>query len=303
MIAERAMSISRGGSGSVLLSRQVFDQAIAGALGALVGLYLYVELVHVDVLWQRDALAGFALGGSIGWALGAIGPWREGAWLRFARASVLGALAGGVGGALGLLAGEVVLGGFRGGLLGRAVSWGILGLAIGLSQALPHFSFDRLKMGLIGGGIGGFIGGGFFECLRELGGGVRYDTSQAVGVLLLGGGLGLGLAVAELALRRYWVVVLSGRQEGRAYLLAGKSSVVGLDEHVAIGLFGDLTVERKHAVIERSAGGMRILPIATRNPTRINGEVITGPRLLADGDRIELGRTKLQFRERGGARR
>ena len=34
--------------------RQAYDLALAGALGAVFGLYLYVELVHAETLWVRD---------------------------------------------------------------------------------------------------------------------------------------------------------------------------------------------------------------------------------------------------------
>ena len=45
--------------------------------------------------------------------------------------------------------------------------------------------------------------------------GNRYEMSQALGIVILGGGLGLFLALVEQALRRAWVQVQSGRQEGR----------------------------------------------------------------------------------------
>ena len=56
------------------------------------------------------------------------------------------------------LAGEVVIGLLRGGLLGRALSWAVLGLGIGLGQGLADRSRERLIYGLIGGGLGGFVG-------------------------------------------------------------------------------------------------------------------------------------------------
>ncbi len=37
--------------------RQAYDLALAGAIGALVGLYLYVELVDSPAIWVCDALA------------------------------------------------------------------------------------------------------------------------------------------------------------------------------------------------------------------------------------------------------
>ena len=64
--------------------RQAYDLALAGALGAIFGLYLYVELVHAEAVWVRDALAGLAIGGTIGYFLNAAGPFRDAAWLKLA---------------------------------------------------------------------------------------------------------------------------------------------------------------------------------------------------------------------------
>ena len=78
------------------------------------------------------------------------------------------------------MAGEVVIGLFRGGLLGRALSWSVLGLGIGLGQGLADRSRERMVYGLIGGGLGGFIGGFLFEWLR-VALGDRYDAESGGG--------------------------------------------------------------------------------------------------------------------------
>jgi hypothetical protein len=280
--------------------RQAYDLAIAGALGALVGLYLYAELVRVEGVYLRDALAGATIGGMLGFFLNAAGPWRDGALLTLARAASWGALAGAAGGAIGLLLGEVVLAGFQGGLAGRAVSWAILGLGIGVSQGLAYRSTQRLVFGLIGGGLGGLIGGFLFEWLRA---GLGNDEqsarlSQGPGVVILCAGLGLCLALVEQALRRAWVVVWNGRQEGRSYLLGRKVSRLGLDEHIEIGLFGDPGVARRHAEIEAIGGGYVLHNRDDQGRTKVNGEAVSASKPLADGDRIELGRTILVFRKR-----
>ena len=46
--------------------RHAYDLALAGGLGALFGLYLYVELVHAESVYVRDAFAGLLIGGSLG---------------------------------------------------------------------------------------------------------------------------------------------------------------------------------------------------------------------------------------------
>lgn len=277
--------------------RQAYDLAMTGALGALFGLYLYVECVEAESVYVRDALAGLLIGGSLGVFLNAYGPLRDRAWIKLGRAVSLGAPAAALGGAFGLVAGELVIGALQGGLLGRACSWAVLGLGIGLGQGIADRSRQRLVFGLIGGGLGGFVGGFLFEWLRVAMGN-RHDLGQAVGMVVLGAGLGLCLALVEQALRRAWVQVLSGRQEGRIYLLSRSISRIGLDERAEVGIFGDAHVSRRHAEIEMTAAGYVLHNLAGAGTTRVNGHLVTGDRALRDGDRIELGRTSLVFRQR-----
>jgi hypothetical protein len=278
--------------------KQAYDLALAGAIGAVFGLYFYVEMIETSSVWIRDALAGALIGGSIGYVLNAAGPLRDGAWTTLARASTWGAIAGAIGGAIGLVVGEVVLGTFQGGLLGRAISWSILGLGIGVSQGIAYRSRQKLLFGLIGGSLGGFIGGWLFELLRQALGN-RSDIGQALGIALLGAGLGLGLALVEQALRRTWVQVLSGRQEGRSYLLGRGVSSLGLDEQATVGLFGDAQIARKHAEIELGPQGATLKSVDVNARTSVNGAKVTIPQTIADGDLIELGSTRLIFRNRG----
>ncbi|GAC1324233.1 MAG: hypothetical protein NVSMB14_17400 [Isosphaeraceae bacterium] len=285
--------------------RRTYDLAIAGAIGAVCGLFLYVEFAGssqklvqaAELWWVRDVLAGVTIGATIGFFLNAAEPFRDGAWLRLARMSSWGAIAGAAGGSIGLVVGEVVLGGLQGGALGRAISWAILGLGIGISQGIAHRSFQRLRFGLIGGGIGGFIGGFLFERLRD-GLGNRYDLSQGLGMVILGAGLGLCLALVEQALRRAWVQVLRGRQEGHVYLLVHRQSRLGLDEHIEIGLFGDPNVARLHAEIDATQNGYILRNRDAKGRTKLNGKPLTASHPVLDGDRIELGNTLLVFRKR-----
>jgi hypothetical protein len=185
----------------------------------------------------------------------------------------------------------------QGGLLGRALSWAVLGLGIGLGQGIADRSRDRLVFGLVGGGLGGFLGGFLFEWLR-VAMGDRLDVGQAVGIVTMGAGLGLCLALVEQAMRRAWVQVLNGRQEGRIYLLSHPRCRMGLDERAEVGLFGDPSVARRHAEIASHAGGYVLHDLAGAGTTRVNGDAVSGARPLRDGDRIELGRIHLIFRQR-----
>ena len=174
----------------------------------------------------------------------------------------------------------------------------MLGLGIGLGQGLADRSRQRLIYGLIGGGLGGLVGGFLFEWLR-VALADRLDMSQALGIVVLGAGLGLCLALVEQALRRAWVQVQSGRQEGRIYLLARPRCRLGLDERAEIGIFGDPAVARQHAEIEATTNRLHL---ASPCPASVHASQWNAgqPDLqsLKDGDRIELGKTLLVFRQR-----
>jgi hypothetical protein len=277
----------------------------------VVGLYLFVGLSQLEPSlatapdrWSsRDLLAGAMLGGAIGYLLRGLEAARDGAWWRASRRAASGLLVGAAGGALGLLAGELAGGLVGAGLIGRALAWGLLGAAVGAGLGALDWSRERALHGFLGGSLGGLAGGLVFEVLRDRAGASYVPTTgQAVGIVLLGLGVGLGLAVAEQVLRRAWLVVLNGHQEGRMYTLTDGQARIGLDEHAEIGLFGDLKVARRHARIVGEAGRFVLHPgeESAGRVTRVNGRDVTTPVILQDGDRIEIGTTILGFQRRGG---
>jgi predicted component of type VI protein secretion system len=81
-------------------------------------------------------------------------------------------------------------------------------------------------------------------------------------------------------------------------LLGTSRSRLGLDEHAEVGLFGDMSVARQHAEIQSKGGMYTLVNLDPAGRTSINGQVVTSPTVLKDGDRIELGKTGLIFRQR-----
>ena len=243
-----------------------------------------------------------AIGGTIGFFLNAAGPFRDGAWLKLARAATWGTLAGAAGGAIGLVLGEFVLGRFQGGLIGRAVSWAVLGLGIGVSQGLADRSLQRLVYGVIGGRARRARSAA--TCSRRSGRGLgnRYDLSrQGLGIVILGAGLGLFLALVEQVLRRAWVQVLRG-PAGRACVPARRGRTRRSASTNAPRSAFSATRPSPAATPTSSRPPRAVLLL--RASHRAGGPRSTGrsssatPRRSDDGDRIELGQTLLVFRQR-----
>ena len=205
-----------------------YDLALAGALGAVFGLYLYVELVHASELWVRDALAGVAIGGTIGFFLNAAGPFRDGAWLKLGRAATWGTLAGAAGGSRAWSSASSSSAGSRAGWSAAPAPGPCSGLGIGVSQGLagslapaPGLRRDRRRARRAGRRLPVRV------APPGAGPELRSEPAQGLGIVILGAGLGLFLALVEQVLRRAWVQVLRGRQEGRAYLLGAQDLGAG----------------------------------------------------------------------------
>lgn len=65
-------------------------------------------------------------------------------------------------------------------------------------------------------------------------------------------------------------------------------------------LIDDADASREHAVIRTHAGQATIEDLQSRNGTRVNGEPLSEPRVLAVGDVIEIGRRELEIFDAAG---
>lgn len=63
----------------------------------------------------------------------------------------------------------------------------------------------------------------------------------------------------------------------------------------------DPTVSRAHATVRMLDGAFFLEPETQSSPTRVNGETVTAPRVLADGDLLQLGQQLLRFRTARGS--
>ncbi|MDQ3698293.1 MAG: FHA domain-containing protein [Gemmatimonadota bacterium] len=81
----------------------------------------------------------------------------------------------------------------------------------------------------------------------------------------------------------------------QAYLLRGRALTIGRD--AASGLMlRDATVSRHHADVRAEAGGF-VLYSSGATGTLLNGTQLGAPRLLAEGDQIQIGEARLAFAE------
>jgi pSer/pThr/pTyr-binding forkhead associated (FHA) protein len=89
-----------------------------------------------------------------------------------------------------------------------------------------------------------------------------------------------------------WLLVLEGKTDQREYLLSNKLTVIGKSAMATVRLKGWFAPKVAAQVSKRDDG----FYIGTGDKVpKVNGQPITGPTKLSEGDVIELGNVKLSF--------
>jgi hypothetical protein len=199
----------------------------------------------------------------------------------------------------------------------RLVGWTFAGTAIGagiavfdLQRALlagKGMSMARRKLinGIIGGTLGGVLGGFCFDSMGLVFSNLfrnwdinAMQSPAAFGITILGMCIGLLIGLAQVLLKEAWIRVEKGFRPGREMMLTKPETTVGRAESCDIGLFGDNKVEKIHVKIILQNGRYMLADQGTPDGTYLNGDRITEPAPLRNGDIIRVGKNELRFGER-----
>jgi pSer/pThr/pTyr-binding forkhead associated (FHA) protein len=316
---------------------RILLQWLAGTLGGVLAWmltepwpYLNVDAgagqAEPSVSWAKlilfGVISGMAISACIAAAYGA------GSGARMRRSALIGAAVGAVGGGFGLMVGQWIyqtIGEAAAGMgtqgvlspvgmvlliIARSLGWSAVGFGFGILQGLINGSRPRSVNGAIGGAVGGLIGGAVFQLLALTVNVTTHNGQSPLAFLngavmrclsltITGSFIGLFVGLAERFTRNAWVRVRAGRNEGAEFLLEKPSSVIGRDELSDIPLFGDMTVQRRHAVI---AGGRGLYTVEALAPgVLVNGQAIQKSP-LTDGAIIGIGGREIEFHQKGAPR-
>ena len=91
------------------------------------------------------------------------------------------------------------------------------------------------------------------------------------------------------------LVINEGRFEGTRYPLTQAETIIGRNPNTDITLL-DEGISREHAIFEldEGTGEYTLEDLQSTNGTKVNGKRVRSA-VLAHGDEIEIGHTKLQF--------
>jgi hypothetical protein len=182
----------------------------------------------------------------------------------------------------------------------RSLAWACIGAALGVGMNLVRSTRVQLRNSVLGGALGGALGGLFFDPIdRWLSGSVFAEAtaSRLVGLVAVGLGVGLFVALVERLAREAWVRVRTGPLAGKSFVLYRTPTKVGSSPQADIYLFKDADIDGVHAQIHRVGNAFEIEDMGTRHGTRVGTQAIQRRRLQS-GDQITLGSTVLEFEER-----
>jgi len=185
-------------------------------------------------------------------------------------------------------------------LIGRGLSWGLAGVAMGLGQGIALRSTRLLLYGLIGGVVGGLLGGLLFDPIDLILLGSDKPSahwSRLIGFAVIGGSVGGMIGVVELLARDAWLRMTKGPLAGKEFLIFKEVMNIGASPRSDIYLFNDPMVAENHAVIRATGETCEIEARQTQLPLLINDRAVTRAR-LRHGDSVTIGRTVFVFQQR-----
>lgn len=292
----------------MLLQNRHLRNALAGGLGGFLGWLLLIEpfvAPQLDgtqvfsMVLVIDAFFGAIVGVFIGAALGGAEGVADRAWGAARRGALIGGLTGLVGGVIGVVIGELVYQPLAWlCFVGRALAWGVFGVILGVSMGLIRRSWRGVRHGALGGLIGGAVGGFLFDLVAVV---VVTLTgfdglSRGVALTVLGACIGFWIAAVERALAPALLKVISGRQEGKEFLLDKPLLTLGSAERADIALYGDPAIRAQHALL-RWQQEVFVIETQPDAEVTINGQPVSRQALHHE-DQVVIGRTRCIFRQK-----
>ena len=186
-------------------------------------------------------------------------------------------------------------------VIGRSLTWGILGVSVGLGQGVALRSKKLFLNGLVGGMLGGLLGGIFFDPISQLFAGVEMSgqaiISRAFGFSVIGLSAGFMIGLVEHLAREAWLLMRAGPLAGKQFVIYKSPTTLGSSPKCEVYLFKDPDVEPRHALIRKVGHRHELEDLDSPAGTYVNGQRVRRQR-LQHGDRIVLGQTVLEYAER-----
>lgn len=317
------------------MNTRIYYYMIAGAAGGLngwlAGTLLLPGVSEALAANQRSVwhqlLYGAALGAVIGLSLAAYEGIASRSLVRFIKYGGIGFILGAIGGGAALPLAQFLYGSLLGAevpqnitlqvalwkfMLVGVLCWLLFGGVIGFGEGISKGT--QSWKGFVGGAIGGAVGGLFYEYKRLTAEATvvpdAYQFVLAVSLTLLGAAIGLAIAKVTDVLKEAWIDVAEGKSGRRRFDVtkyvhpksgSQQVGIIGSDQwraHVYLPSNGEVLPHHAEISYSNGAPTLTLSPEAIkRGNTFVNGRKAS-TYTLSDGDRLEIGSTKLVYRHK-----
>ncbi len=313
-VSGRILLLTLAGIAAGLLTWALSD--LSGAIRLPdVGAYTADVLARYPNAVRDQAIVGVFFGAMVGLMLGLADMIASGTGAQWKRIIGFGLLIGAVAGFTGLSFGGVAFGflysdgvtnplRFLLNTVARALGWGFIGALAGSADGVRKWSGRTIRNGMVGGFIGGVLGGTVFEAAVYLFAWVPRPAvvSRLLGFIITGALIGLFIGLVQQLLKEAWVRIVVGKNEGREVLIDKTQTTIGRSELSDIAIFGDMSVQKNHAVLTASPNGGYVLRDLSpqAGTVKVNGNAVPKGEevLVRNGDTLTVGGKTLLFFER-----
>jgi pSer/pThr/pTyr-binding forkhead associated (FHA) protein len=184
-------------------------------------------------------------------------------------------------------------------VVGRLIGWTFMGLMLGIGVGVATASLPNILKGGLGGLIGGLVGGAGFDLIGSFS--ESGLASRLIGFCVIGVAIGFFIGLVHQLTKSAWLAIEAGRLKGRQFRLERGTVTLGRAEENAVGLFGDPTVQPRHAFISHQGDSYTLKNLAVQAGTLVNGNRVETIQ-LRDGDRVKIGNYELSFHLRADKR-
>jgi hypothetical protein len=182
-------------------------------------------------------------------------------------------------------------------IVGRSLSWGLLGLAVGTGIGISFRSGRIFLGGAMGGLLGGFAAGSLFDPLILLISRSSVDSAwvgRVAGFAVIAGMSAFFTSLAQLNVQNSSLLITTGTGAGKRFSVDSAPCFVGSSSDCEVVLSADERVTHAHAVIMRVGFAFVIEDLDGRVPFLLNGRCLARSE-LQDGDVVRIRGCDLLF--------
>ncbi len=175
----------------------------------------------------------------------------------------------------------------------RALGWAVMGVFIGTVEGIRAGSATKVKIGILGGFLGGLSGGFVLEYLVYLWPHIVF--ARFTGLLVFGVMLGFFYGLVESRMSYGRLTLLNGKYKGKEFIINQRSLEIGKKKSNDIVLSDYRHILNNHARLKVIKDELFIITGTLNGKVLVNDVQVSDHKLIRD-DVLQIGDAKLIYR-------